>query len=226
MQRLFIILFFCSLSLYSFSQKSLKELLPQNGSSINSFLPKGWLKLQSIFGDFNKDGLKDAAIVVIDSVQEKITMEGNRSLVILQRTKNGYRLSSYCDSAFLCFSCGGVHGNPFESLTFDSDKLILKHIVGSAYRSELTTKFRYQNGEWVLIGETMKGAFINARCEKLRRFGGLSFYDKNYLTGEYIQREAGESECKLTKNKQGKTDKADLIKLTDYNITSIWSIIQ
>jgi hypothetical protein len=226
MQRLLVILLFCSLSFYCFSQKPLKDLLPDKGSTINSFVPKGWLKLHTAFGDFDKDGLDDAAIVVIDSIYEKVTMEGNRSVVILKGTKKGFSLSSYCDSAFLCYSCGGVHGNPFESLAFNDGKLILKHIVGSSYRSELTTRFRYQKGEWVLIGETVKGSYITARCEKLRKFGGLSFYDINYLTGDYIYKEAEESNCELSKNKKGKAEKTDLIKLTDYNITSIWSIMK
>ena len=111
----------------------------------------------------------------------------------------------------------------FCSLSFNS---FSQHIVENAYRSELTTRFKYQKGEWLLIGETIKGAFLNARCKRLQEFGGLSFYDKNYLTGEYIYKEAEENECKLTKNRKGKTDKAEFIKLTDYNITSIWNNIQ
>jgi hypothetical protein len=226
MFRIFIILFFCSLSFYSFSQKTLKELLPQKGKTINSFIPKGWIKLHSSAGDFNNDGIKDVAVVLIDSGYEKITGDGNRSLIILKGARTGYFLSSHCDSAFLCFGCGGVHGDPFESLRFDDGRLILKHIVGSAYRSELTTRFRYQDGEWVLIGETVKGAYLYAQCEKLQKFGGLSFYDINYLTGEFIYKEADESKCELTKNKKGKAEQTTLIKFTDYNITSIWSIMK
>jgi hypothetical protein len=226
MQRVLVILLFCSLSFYSFSQKPLKELLPKKGSTVNSFVQKGWLKLHSASGDFDKDGLKDVAIVVVDSAYEVITANVSRSLVILKATGKGYILSSYCDSAFLCLGCGGVHGDPFESLSFTGDKLILKHIVGSSYRSELTIRFRYQTGEWVLIGETIKGCYLNARCEKLRKFGGLVFYDKNYLTGEYISKEADEVKCELTKNYKEKGSRSPLIKLSDYNITSIWSIMK
>jgi hypothetical protein len=204
----------------------LGELLPKNGNTINSFVPKGWLKLHTVFGDFNKDGIKDVAIVVIDSVHEKITMEGNRSLVILKGTKNGYALSSYCDSAFLCHSCGGVRGEPFESLSFDGNQLILKHIVGSAYRSEMKTKFRYQNEDWVLIGETISGCYLNSSCDSQQRFGGLFTYDKNYLTGKHILKEFEEVNCKIKRNGVKETGRKQLIKLTDYNITSIWSIIQ
>ena len=202
----------------------MKELLPQKGKTINSFIPQGWLKLHSAIGDFNKDGIKDIAIVLIDSVYEKITEDGNRSLVILEGSKNGYFLSGYCDSAYLCFGCGGVHGDPFESLSFTNDKLVLKHIVGTSYRSELTTRFRYQDGDWVLTGETVKGCFLNARCDKLKKFGGLSLYDKNYLTGEHIRKEADEVKCELTKNDKVKVARKPLVKLTDYNITAIWNI--
>lgn len=226
MFRSFIILIFCSLSFYSFSQKPLKELLPQKGKTINSFIPKGWLQLHSTTSDFDSDGLKDAVVVLIDSVNEKITGDGNRSLIILKATTSGYILSGYCDSAYLCFGCGGVHGDPFESVSFTNDQLVLKHIVGSSYRSELTTRFRYQDGGWFLIGETVKGCFLNARCEKLKKFGGLSFYDKNYLTGEYIRREADEMKCEVTKNDTKKVARKPLVKLTDYNITAIWNIIR
>jgi len=226
MQRLLVIFLFCSLSFYSFSQKPLKELLPKKGETISSFVPKRWLKLHTAFGDFDKDGLKDAAIVVIDSVYEKITSDGNRSLIVLRGAKKGYSLSDFCDSAFLCIGCGGVHGDPYESLAFDGDKLILQHIVGSAYRSEMKSKFRYQNGSWVLIGETINGCYLTARCDGQQRFGGLFIYDKNYLTGKYIATEFDETTCKIKKNEVKETGRKQLIKLTDYNITSIWNIIQ
>jgi hypothetical protein len=184
------------------------------------------LKLHSTFGDFNKDGLKDVAVILVDSIYEKITGDGNRSLIILRGTKNGYILSSYCDSAVLCIGCGGVHGDPFESVSFTNNQLVLKHIVGSSYRSELTTRFRYQNGNWVLIGETIKGCFLNAYFEKLKKFGGMGFYDKNHLTGEYIQKERDEMRCELIKDYKEKGLRKPLIKLSDYNITSIWSIRQ
>lgn len=224
MRRPFIIVSFCFLTFCGFSQKTLRELLPQKGKTVDSFVPRSWLKLHTAFGDFDKDGLKDAAIVIVDSVSEKIAADANRSIIILKGTKKGYVISEYCDSAFLCLGCGGVHGDPFESLYFDGNKLILKHIVGSSYQSELTIRFRFQDSEWVLIGETIKGCWLNSKYENQRKFGGLSLYDMNYLTGGYVVKESNEITGKIEKDKKIKLPKGALIKVKDYNITSIWNI--
>ncbi len=218
MLRFCIILFFCSLRFDSFSQKSLKELLPQTGSTINTFVPKGWLKIYTTYGDFDKDGWKDAAIVMIDSIYEKITMEGNRSLVILKGTKKGFTLSDFCDSAFLCNNCGGVHGDPFESVKFKDNILTLSHYGGSGRRWRYEHKFQYRNGEWLLIGRTVYNWWLMINDEWKSNDKATYIEDINFLTGDFVEKEINDSGI-IVKNKKGRKKVNPLVKLRDFNIT-------
>lgn len=119
----------------------MKDILPETGKTIKIFIPKGCLKLKAEWADFNHDGIKDVALVIIDSIQEKIVMDTYRSLIILEGKKIGYKLSRYCDSIILCSNCIGIHGDPFEGLEFRSNKLLIYHYGGSSWKWILNLQF-------------------------------------------------------------------------------------
>lgn len=226
MFRSLLILFSSFLSVQGLSQNSISTLLPKEGFSVSSFIPKGWIKLQETWGDYNYDGFSDVAIVIIDSIQEKVIGDTNRSLVILKGGKRRFVVSGYCDSVILCFGCGGVHGDPFDSIQFVENKLIITQVVGSSYRRQFITSFRFQKGNWVLIGAADKGSFLSAKCKKCQLFGGLFYYEKNFLTGEFVKKNISETDCKVERNERGVEPRKPLIKLKEYNVTSIWNITQ
>jgi len=96
----FVIVVLCTFASYiSFSQKEVLAKLPKTGKNTQAFIPKGWIVIKEESGDFNKDGIKDVAIVTIDSIAEK-ELDSNRSVIILQGIPGGFQLSSYSAKAF------------------------------------------------------------------------------------------------------------------------------
>src|SRR5580765_3818971 len=94
----------------AFSYPSIKS----NGNTIADFTPVGWTILDSAYGDLNKDGLQDAAIVLQhkDSVtlltNEDTVLTQPRILLILFKNpgNNGFRLTEQSNSFIL------KHDNP------------------------------------------------------------------------------------------------------------------
>ena len=104
----------------SFAQEEVLARLPKAGKNITAFVPNGWIVIREAFGDYNKDGIKDAAVVINDSIAENES-DSSRSVVILEGTKNGFQQSTYSANAVLCKTCGGVFGDPLEGLEFKDD---------------------------------------------------------------------------------------------------------
>ena len=63
MRNIITVIFFFSFS-SSFGQSFSYPLIKSVGVSTNEFVPFGWTILDSAFGDLNKDGTDDAAIVL------------------------------------------------------------------------------------------------------------------------------------------------------------------
>lgn len=209
-----VIGFYFFLTLSCYSQQGLSELLPKNGKSIQSFVPAGWIQLDSVSGDFNKDGIKDIALVIVDSVLEKLA-DVNRSVVILQGTTHGFRLSGIGDSAILCLGCGGVFGDPYAGIEFKGNTLWITHYGGSSWKWSYIDKFQFRKGKWYLIGETSHSFWVLERCESLNEFAGTIYKDTNFLTGEFEEKEITEG-CKLVKDKKGKRKVEPLITLDKF----------
>lgn len=217
--KILTLITFLLIALNTFSQKGLKEILPNTGIKINNFIPKGWLLLATAYGDFNKDGIKDAALVIIDSVQEKIVLDTHRSLVILQGIKNGYKLSGYCDSAILCSNCGGIFGDPFEGIEFQKNKLFIYHYGGSAWKWILNLEFQFRNSKWYLIGKTTDYFWSIQNCNKLDDYAGTNYKDINFITGQFEEKQISEN-CKLIKHIYGKARVHPLTELKDFLISN------
>lgn len=217
MSKLLLIIVFNSFTCYCVCQKKLVELLPKESTKLRKFIPEGWLKIDSTIGDFNEDGVKDYALVIIDSINEKVLGDINRSIVIVEGSKSGFKLSGYCDSAILCLGCGGIYGDPYQGIEFRKNILIVNHYGGSAWRWSVTDKFRFQNNDWYLIGET-KNSYWNVKmCDKLGDFAGTDYDDENFITGEFETKKISE-DCKLLENKKGKKKIQHLISLNDFKI--------
>ena len=148
----------------SYGQTFLYPVIKSNGQSIVDFIPAGWTVLDSAFGDLNKDGVKDAAIILQhkDSVSlvnssEDTVMTQPRILLLILKNPADNKLSLIEQSnSFILKHDNSIMDDPYQGILID--KGILKidfHLfynMGSWYSTSSTYKFRYDGKEFKLIG--------------------------------------------------------------------------
>lgn len=190
----------------------------------HSFIPKDYDTLAVAKGDLNKDGIEDAVLVLYHNWEKKedwMQQDGDsmpqRMLVILFGTENGYKQVAQSTKAILCKTCGGIYGDPFEGIEIGKGLLTIYHYGGSAWRWAYTHKFRYQDGQFYLIGSTHNSYWDVKNCDKLNDFAGTDYEDINYLTGQFERKRISEN-CKLLENRKGKRPIKPLISLAKFTV--------
>lgn len=204
------------------SGQSVLSKIPATGNSWSSFIPGGYDTLMVAKGDLNNDQLEDLAMVLKSKKEDDKDANPNveppgRLLVLLFKTADGYKTAVKLDSAILCQQCGGIFGDPFADISIKKNVLTLYHYGGSAWRWELTHRFRYQQNDFYMIGETNYSYWNVKMCNKAGDYAGTDLKDVNYLTGQYVEKKITE-ECKVLVNKKGKRVVEPLKKLSDFKI--------
>lgn len=196
-------------------------VIPAVGKNIPGFIPKGFDTLATTSGDLNKDGLADLALVLRSIAEDSVVGDAevpDRILLILFKEADGYRLAGRSDKAIMCKQCGGIFGDPFAGITIAKGVLVIDHYGGSNWRWSYTHRFRYQQGDFYLIGQTSNSYWNVVMCEKLDDFAGRKYKDENLVTGSFEEKEISEEGCKLLVNKKGKQKILPLVKLTAFNL--------
>jgi len=157
----FILTIFFSVS---YGQEFAYPQIKLNGQNINNFIPAGWTILDSIYGDLNKDGAKDAAVILqlkdnvplVNSLEDTVLTQP-RILVILFKNSvdNSFTLIEQSNS-FIIKHDNPNMDEPFQELAINDGVLEIKfHLfynMGSWYVTNTIYKFRYQQGQFALIG--------------------------------------------------------------------------
>jgi hypothetical protein len=178
------------------------------GKTIEAFIPNGWKILDSAFGDLNRDGRSDAAIVIqsldstldttfhcdttINAGKQTIScdrfLNPRRILIVLIKSRDGsYECALQDNDAILPpnaddeISIGDPYGDWMDA---DGGALSIRRGVLTLHMGQRvgnfnwdrTYRFRYQNGDWYLIG---------ARIDDFQMGSdGHWQYDFNLLTGQ------------------------------------------
>ena len=121
------------------------------------------------------------------------------------------------EKAILCKDCGGIFGDPFAGIEINKNVLSINHYGGSNWRWGYTHRFRYQENDFFLIGQTSNSYWSVENCDKLNDFAGTKYEDINFITGQYEKKEISE-DCKLLENKKGKRKIEQLISLSNFEI--------
>lgn len=123
------------------------------------YIPKGMVLFDKVSGDLNKDGIADLVLMIKGTdksnfVQDEYRGEldrNRRGILVLFKHKDGYELVSKNPD---CFSSeneeGGVYYAPELSLDIRKGKLYVEYRHGRY--GYWTYTFRYQNGDFELIG--------------------------------------------------------------------------
>lgn len=124
--------------------------LAQNYSDayVRSLIPEGYtIAFQGIAeGDLNFDDFADVIVVLdaLDAVEIAEVDEETRPLMIFFGQDNG-ELTLYhtFTKVNLCQNCGGVWGDPFESVTIDNGTFTLVDYGGSSWRWSVVKRFSF-----------------------------------------------------------------------------------
>ena len=148
---------FASLCALSFAQEIKRPPLqvPETADTAAKFVPRGWrLEDESLKeADLNGDGRPDAAFVISNGGGANDSNVVKHVLVLALRGADGkLHRSIVNDGAVLDGDEGGVFGDPFQGLSVARGVVAIQHYGGSRDRWSFTHKYRYQNGQWELIG--------------------------------------------------------------------------
>lgn len=122
---------------------------------MQDFVPKGWHILSFTEGDIDADKDADVVLALASDAEDDPASKGGlpRLLVFLSKEKNGYKLAANSDKAILCKTCGGSKNDPFRSPTIENGDVVVRHEASGAKQLATTHRFRYQDGNWYLIGK-------------------------------------------------------------------------
>lgn len=113
------------------------------------FISKGAEVLQFAISDLNGDGAKDYIVVLQNNDENR-----SRTLLIVTRDKNSVlKLSKRNDDIVGCEQCGGVMGDPLQSLEIEDMKFSVSNSGGSVDRWSNLYEFRYSRRDktWQLV---------------------------------------------------------------------------
>ncbi|MEZ5046619.1 MAG: hypothetical protein R2831_06470 [Chitinophagaceae bacterium] len=197
-------------------------IIPKSGKTIQDFVPKGWFIKDSIEGDFNQDKLQDAVLLIAHNQElddSKVDYDCNRPLIILQGTNSGYILSAYTKDGVLCKHCGGVFGDPYESITLKNNVLNINHYGGSAWRWTNNYTFRFQNKRWELIGISQDSYYNAADCpDDGVGSAGRNLSEVNFSTSKMHIIKTKDTNCKPFKDTWLSFKRKSLINLMNFEI--------
>ena len=150
-------------------------LVEQAAPSGNLAAPAGFTKLGEATGDLDKDGTADMAVVFDTGVEGEIGTE--REIHIFKQNNGNWELWHKSAGAVMGSQGGGVMGDPFQEVKIENGSLVINHFGGSRSKWTYTHRFRFQNGDWQLIGAT---SHAGAPCEYFEDV------DYNLSTGKII----------------------------------------
>ncbi len=137
--------------------------------------PVGFTKLGEATGDLDKDGVDEMALIYDTGKEGEIGTE--REIHIFKQTNGTWELWHKSTGAVMASQSGGVMGDPFQDAKVENGSLVITHFGGSRSKWTYTHRFRFQNGDWQLIGAT---SHSGAPCEYFVNV------DYNLSTGKII----------------------------------------
>lgn len=152
-------------------------IVRQSGDQIVDFVPKGWRVYKKALGDLNGDGQKDAVIVCVSSGSnpDDMTASVRAVLVVLFADQHGYQNKCVLPIA----DVNGRDSNlQLEDLKIDHGNIVITVGNGATAISNIDFKWRWQRGNFELIGITEMHGNV--------REGNESTQDYNLNTG-YVE---------------------------------------
>lgn len=114
-------------------------------------IPDNYSVVDSVSGDLDKDSI--AELVVAYNMGPENDIDGvPRELIIYKRKNDKWTEWKKSDQALYGSKDGGMMGDPFGELEIKNGILLISQNGGSSWKWGFTDKYRFQDGEFYLIG--------------------------------------------------------------------------
>lgn len=153
--------------------------------------------------DLNGDGETDR-LKVVTTKEDNDGLGFKRRLVVY--SGEGADLDAWytAEEVILSTEHGGMMGDPLESVEIENGTIVIKHFGGSRTKWHYTHRFRWQNGDFQLIGTTIE---YNDNCAL------YSQLDYNLSTGKAVYSTTPQ-DCSGDELKRGNTSTLNFSKKT------------
>lgn len=193
--------------------------LEKYGQKVEDFVPKNWKIIGKAIGDLNGDKTADSAIVVKGNNAKFFNKNdglGNpeydtnpRMLIVLFKNavENRYEIAEQSNS-FVIIPDSPTMTEPFKSVKIKNGVLWLDfeqwYSAGSYGTAEASYKFKYLNGEFVLIGADKTESMRNTGETETRSYNFLT-NRMSITTGNFAGKAKSKTRWKTLKVKEPKT---------------------
>lgn len=146
---------------------------------LTAYVAAGAALRASARGDLDGDGDEDA-LLAIDSIDGSKTDAAPRALLLLRRDAGGVlRVAVNSPKAILCRNCGGMSGDPLQSIRTGKGEFTLRFEGGSRelWSSEYRFVYRTQDDAWHLADIVSRGFDRSDGKNAERREGPAEFGD-------------------------------------------------
>ena len=116
-------------------------------------VPESFTLIDETEGDLDKDGVPEKVVVYDTNIETDLGTE--RQIYIYKKNNDAWELWNKSSGAVLSSLHGGMMGDPFEELTIERNCIVINHFGGSRQKWNYTHRYRFQKGEFQLIGATV-----------------------------------------------------------------------
>ena len=119
-------------------------------------IPENYSIVDTVTGDLDNDGISE--LVAAYNTKQDSSDEGvPRELIIYKKENNKWSVWKKSAQALYGSRDGGMMGDPYEEMKIEKAILKISHSGGSSWKWGHTDKYRYQDGEFALIGYASYG---------------------------------------------------------------------
>ena len=165
-----------------------------NGQEIP--IPDNYSIVDSTLGDLDKDSIKE--LVVAYNTEPENEIDGvTRELIIYKYKNNIWTEWKKSSQALYGSRDGGMMGDPFGEIEIKKGILLISQNGGSSWKWGFTDKYRFQDGEFYLIGYSSVAGKL---CEYWKNVDFNLSTGKMIIKKEYEQCETEEQEIYKKEN--------------------------
>jgi hypothetical protein len=194
--------------------------LPGRARSTASFVPSGYRVLKDIAGFLNGDEHRDVVLLIGDDREANDSIVADlrpRVLIVLAGTGDGFTLE-LANGAAVLGRHQGDEFDPLEELSLDRSTIVVKHHGGSVWRWASTHRFRFDRGDYRLIGRTNRTYQPARYCNSLKEYRPATFDDQDLVTRTRYRYRVPADRC-VKIQQRGKLPRTSQA-LRDFNIQS------